>query len=223
MASLKAPSLATALFVATYCAAASAEPAIDERPVPVEAQLPESPTFWGPRNNVSWNPLRASMDGSLLNLEVERAFLPELTAFVGLGAWSNRWNASPGEGGSGSIELGARFFPGREAPRGFFLEALLSARAASWLMGTGTSTTADGEVLHTRVTGQSSVLSAGLMLGYTWIPWRRLVLSLGAGGTYSQLGQYQLHETESRDRPIRFEFTTTTLLPVLRGAVGYAF
>ena len=161
--------------------------------------------------------------GAYLNVELERAFLPRWSAFVSLGGWSNRWNASASDGGTGSLEVGARFFPGQEAPRGFFIGTFVAATASSWDMGTGTSTGPNGEVTTLSNAWQRSLLGLGGMLGYTWIPWKRLVLSLGAGGTWSLIGQYQFLAEESQPQPLRFEFTTSTLLPSLRAAVGFAF
>ena len=77
------------------------------------------------------------------------------------------------------------------------------------------------------VYSQESSFGLGPLIGYTWIPWQRLVIRIGAGATGTRTGFYQQQYLEDdfpgKQKKFRFEFNHWTLLPVIRASVGYAF
>jgi hypothetical protein len=165
--------------------------------------------FWGPRTTVSYDGGKAVVDGSALNVAAEHAFLPQLTAFVSLGGWRRNpyWLAT--------VDVGCRYFSGGTGPRGFFFELVGTAKADYDTNGGWSSTDINGETTSGINTRLESQFGLGLALGYTWIPWRQLVISVGAGGVLAQISQRAVDGMG--------EYSGAYLLPLLRGAVGYAF
>lgn len=186
-----------------------------------------SPPFWGPRNTVSWSAFfYGSLSFPAFNLEGERALLPRLTAFFALGGWPARLNSSK-DGWSGWIEVGARFFVGAEAPRGFFLQGFAFATHSNNVFRIEEVTDSSGTTHSVLYRNQELIFGLGPFLGYTWIPWKRLVLRIGAGATLTRTsfyGQQYLEDVvPGKSTVIRFEYNYWTLLPIVRASVGYAF
>lgn len=188
----------------------------------VGTEEPVTPEFWGPRNAITYNVLDPFVTSVPLNLEIERAFMPQLSAFVELGGWSRRWYAKPSEGWAALLVLGVRFYPAETAPSGFYVEGAASASGEYYFSGSGALTDANGTVTVVKQYRLRTDLGAGAGIGYSWVPWKRLMLSLAAGALFASEA---VHITQVGENvpPIRAAITQFVVLPLLRASVGYAF
>lgn len=122
-----------------------------------------------PRWTLSVDPLTAALGYS--HLYLERALRPRLSVYGGPhmrlydAPWSEVHEPYRGFG----VELGVRFFPWAKAPEG------------PWVAARGV--VAHAHTLEDPREGAIAGYGSGLV-GYTWIPWDRLVLSGGLGLQY---------------------------------------
>lgn len=196
----------TAAAVALHATALAATPPASA-PVPVQGPATVVEDTWsGPRNDVSLDLLRPALGaltgGIAVQAEVERAFWRHVSLFADVTvAPSNRVVAEVHVDMVG-LSLGARFFPGGHAPDGFFLGGSAGAQVA-WtrLLLTGQPVVAVAEMLDAQ-------------LGYTWLLWRHVTLSLGGGAAFQSSYGRTFGATESG---------SSGFIPSLRLAVGYAF
>ncbi|MBK8172234.1 MAG: hypothetical protein IPK60_18075 [Sandaracinaceae bacterium] len=129
-----------------------------------------------PQNLVTFNPF--SLLNGIISVGYERAIAPAVSVYADLNVYAFPGvNQSAGESISGGgVGLGARFFPGSEAPRGFWIAPDVSVAYVSQKQTSGGSTVeASG----------AGYLIAGI-LGYTWI-WGNFSLQLGLGAGYANL------------------------------------
>lgn len=129
-----------------------------------------------PQNIVTFNPF--DLLSGVITLGYERALAPAVSVYADANVYAFPGiNSEAGESTSGGgVGLGARFFPGSEAPRGFWLAPAFSLAYVTQKQTSGGSTIeASG----------AAYLIAGV-LGYTWM-WGNFSLQLGLGAGYADL------------------------------------
>lgn len=127
-----------------------------------------------PRNIVTFNPF--DLLSGVVTLGYERALAPAVSVYADANVYAFPGiNSEAGESTSGGgVAVGARFFPGSEAPSGFWLAPAFSLAYLTQKQTSGGSTI--------EVNG-AGYLIAGV-LGYTWI-WGNFSLQLGLGAGYA--------------------------------------
>lgn len=128
------------------------------------AALAEAPRF-----TVSVDPLTAAL--GYPHVYVEGAVAPKLSVYGGphLRLYDPPWSEVKEPYRGYGVEAGLRFFPWAEAPAG------------PWVAARGVV----ARVQTTDGTGLRALGGYGSgLVGYTWIPWDRLVLSGGLGAQY---------------------------------------
>lgn len=124
-----------------------------------------------PRTTVTLQPL--SLLSGYIDLEVERALGRHVSVYVAPGGIFSSGHRLDGSWTGGlfawSVDLGARWFPLRDAPSGPFVD-LSGGYFTSWF-STGDRYRGDGGRVM-------------LLLGYTLLAWRHLALSAGLGAQY---------------------------------------
>ncbi|MCB9759986.1 MAG: DUF3575 domain-containing protein [Alphaproteobacteria bacterium] len=156
--------------------------------------LPAARADDAPRWTVQVDPLTALL--GYPHVQVERALAPPVSVYLGphLRLYDPPWATEHEPYRGFGLEAGVRWFPWQRAPAG------------PWVC-------ARGVLAHLRTT--EGALETGLggygsaLVGYTWIPWGRLVLSGGAGVQY-------LHYSVGGYGP-------TGVFPAAHTAIGVAF
>jgi hypothetical protein len=151
-----------------------------------------------PRNTLNLSPFSTVVGRS--SLEYERVLWPELSVFAApivLHAMLNPFDLRTGLAGN----LGFRFFPGRTAPAGFFLQPQVH--------GESSRGSRDGS--------ERTALGAGLAFGQSYL-FGHFLLSLGLGG-----GMEYVTERGRGEKSWEEVETGLAFVPILRLNLGAAF